>query len=106
MNTETLASALGGRRSGSHWMAPCPTHEGRAPSLSTRDADDGTALVIGELRSRGLWDEARESHRPPTRKHLPQNLSIVPAQDCAGRTSTALRLWHSAVPAQRTHAET
>ena len=26
MNTETLASALGARRSGSHWMAPCPTH--------------------------------------------------------------------------------
>lgn len=29
MNAETLARALGGRRTGSHWMAPCPTHEDR-----------------------------------------------------------------------------
>ena len=78
MSAETLARALGGRRTGSHWMAPCPTHEDRDPSLSIRDADDGKVLVhchagcdqsvvIGELRSRGLWDSASDHcQRPAT----------------------------------------
>jgi len=63
---ETVALALGGRRVGRQWLAPCPAHEDTDPSLSLRDADDGKVLVhchagcgqsdvIGELRSRGLW---------------------------------------------------
>ena len=60
MNAETLARALGGRRTGSHWMAPCPTHEDRDPSLSIRDADHGKVLV-GVRRNGGsarieVWD--------------------------------------------------
>ena len=45
MNAETIATALGGRKAGSGWMARCPTHDDREPSLSIRDADDGKVLV-------------------------------------------------------------
>ncbi len=117
MNAETLAHALGGRRSGSHWMAPCPTHEDHDPSLSIRDADNGKvlvhchagcdqSLVIGELRSRGLWDDARGCPRLSTNKQLPKSSNAPPAEDDSNRTTVALRLWRSAVPAAGTHAET
>ena len=68
MNAETIAKALGGRKAGGGWMARCPAHDDRKPSLSIRDADDGKVLVrchagcdqervIAALRSRGLWSE-------------------------------------------------
>ena len=68
MNAETIATALGGRKAGCGWMARCPTHDDREPSLSIRAADDGKVLVrchagcdqervIATLRSRGLWME-------------------------------------------------
>jgi hypothetical protein len=110
MNAETLARALGGRRTGSHWMAPCPTHEDRDPSLSIRDGDDGKVLVhchagcdqsvvIGELRSRGLWDSASDHCQRPAIRKSPAVSNAPPAQDDSDRTAAALRLWWSAVPA-------
>jgi len=68
MTAQTIAKALGGRKVGGAWMARCPTHDDREPSLSIRDADDGKVLVrchagcdqervIATLRSRGLWME-------------------------------------------------
>ena len=45
MTAETIAKALGGRKAGGGWMARCPAHDDRAPSLSIRDADDGKVLV-------------------------------------------------------------
>ena len=117
MNAETLARALGGHRTGSHWMAPCPTHEDRDPSLSIRDADNGKvlvhchagcgqSLVVGELRSRGLWDDAHVCRRQPTAGHLPKSSNAPPAQEDSERTAAALRLLRSAAPAAGTAAET
>src|SRR5262245_42229109 len=54
-STETIARALGGRPIGSAWMAPCPAHDDRTPSLSIRDADDGKLLV----RCHAGCDQAR-----------------------------------------------
>ena len=110
MNAETLARALGGRRTGSHWMAPCPTHEDRDPSLSIRDADDGKvlvhchagcdqSLVIGELRSRGLWDSASDNCQRPAIRQSPAASNVPPVQEDSDRTAAALRLWGAAVPA-------
>ena len=73
MNAEGIARALGGRKTGGGWMACCPAHEDREPSLSIREADSGKVLVcchagceqervIATLRSRGLW---RENGRRP-----------------------------------------
>ena len=113
MNAESLARALGGRRTGSHWMAPCPTHEDRDPSLSIRDADDGKvlvychagcdqSLVIGELRSRRLWDNTSDYCQRPAIRQSPAASNAPPAQNDSDRTAAALRLWGAAVPAADT----
>ena len=40
MTAETIAKALGGRKAGGGWVARCPAHDDRVPSLSISDADD------------------------------------------------------------------
>ena len=45
IKAEAIAKALGGRKSDAGWMAPCPAHDDREPSLSICDADDGKVLV-------------------------------------------------------------
>jgi len=82
-----------------------------------RDADDGKVLVhchagcdqsvvIGELRSRGLWDSAGDHcHQPATRQS--STASKAPrAQDDGDRTAAALRLWRAALPVVGTPVET
>ena len=75
MTAEAIAKALGGRKAGAAWMARCPAHDDRAPSLSIADASDGKVLVrchagcdqrdvIAALRARGVWDA---DERRPTR---------------------------------------
>jgi putative DNA primase/helicase len=45
MKAETIAKALGGRKAGSGWVARCPAHDDRTPSLSLADGHDGRLLV-------------------------------------------------------------
>jgi hypothetical protein len=45
MTAEAIAKALGGRKAGAAWMAKCPAHKDREPSLSIKDADCGKVLV-------------------------------------------------------------
>jgi putative DNA primase/helicase len=70
MTAESIAGGLGGRRSGSAWMAKCPAHEDSTPSLSLRE-DGGKILlhchagcaqrdVIEALKARGLWETVPE----------------------------------------------
>ncbi len=44
MTAETIASALGGYRAGGTWMACCPAHEDRVPSLSISSGRNGKVL--------------------------------------------------------------
>ena len=74
MNAAKIAHALhGGRKSGAGWIACCPAHEDRTPSLSLRDSTDGQVLVhchagcaqaavVGALKDLGLWPQ-REKQR-------------------------------------------
>jgi 5S rRNA maturation endonuclease (ribonuclease M5) len=65
MRAEALARALGGHRVGSCWMAICPGHDDRSPSLSIREVDGKVLLhchagcnqadVIAALKALGLW---------------------------------------------------
>ena len=66
MTASDLSDVLGGRKSGTGYIARCPAHEDRNPSLSITDSRDGKVLfrchagcsqsaVIDALRSRGLW---------------------------------------------------
>jgi putative DNA primase/helicase len=64
MNTESLARALGGHRVGSQWMARCPAHDDRNPSLSISNKAGKLLVhchagcsqndVMDELKVRGL----------------------------------------------------
>jgi len=72
MNAAEIARNLHGRESGGGWMARCPAHDDKDPSLSLRDAN-GKVLahchagcdqqtVIQALKALGLWPE-REQQR-------------------------------------------
>jgi putative DNA primase/helicase len=115
MTAAELADALGGRRVGGGWMACCPAHKDRTPSLSVRESRNGKVLVrcyagcdqldvVAALQARGLWADihrrtiiSRERRTPIERK---------PDPDDAKRTQTALAIWESAVPASGTPVET
>jgi putative DNA primase/helicase len=69
ISAETIAKALGGRRTGQGWSACCPAHDDHNPSLSITEKD-GRVLVhcfagceqdaiIAALKARGLWDDTR-----------------------------------------------
>jgi putative DNA primase/helicase len=66
IGAEYIAKSLGGHRSGTGYMAPCPGHKDSSPSLSLKDTICGRVLlhcfggcpqqkVIAELRKLGLW---------------------------------------------------
>ena len=66
------------------WIACCPAHEDRSPSLSIREADDGRVLLhdFGEcdttdilsalgLTLRDLFDKPIANHFAPTQSRIP-----------------------------------
>jgi len=70
MMAEAIAQALQARRTGpGRWMARCPSHDDRTPSLSITDRNGKALLhcfagceqraVIEALRARGLWPERK-----------------------------------------------
>jgi hypothetical protein len=75
MLTADLAHALGARRTGSRWMARCPAHQDKNPSLSIQEQSDRILLhcfagcrqeaVIDALRERGLWPQRETKDRHP-----------------------------------------
>jgi len=116
MNAESIAKALGARKAGGTWMARCPAHDDREPSLSIGISGDGKILVhchagceqkevIAAIQLRGLWPEngRRRFTRPGFRGVA---RTTEPDRDDAKRTETALTIWQSAKPAQETAVET
>lgn len=115
MNAETIARALGGRRAGACWMARCPAHDDREPSLAITDARDGKVLVrchagcdqrnvIAALRSRGVWgaNDRRSIHFLRKLERVPL---IEMDGDAIKRTEAALAIWHGAQSAEGTPVE-
>lgn len=109
---ETMAKALRGRKVGGGWMARCPAHDDKKPSLSICEADRGKVLVrchagceqsqvIEALRSRGLWTvdrvdgtndlSGRGSKNAKDKKKLNGEID--------NRQRSALAIWQSAEPA-------
>jgi hypothetical protein len=116
MKAETIAKALGGRKAGGGWIACCPTHDDREPSLSIRDANDGKVLVrchagceqgqvIAALRLCGLWDEKGTCQRRFTHPGRRSASNHQPNRDTR-RSDVALTIWQAAMPADGTLVET
>jgi putative DNA primase/helicase len=112
MNAANLADALGGRKRGVVWMARCPAHDDRTPSLSICDADNGKVLVrchagceqaqvIAALRARGLWSA---NDRYQSKIIGPQSRRFLEQRDGEGadRSTAALKIWQPAAPATNT----
>ena len=116
MKAEIIAKALGGRKVGGAWMACCPAHEDRQPSLSITDARGGKVLVrchagcdqrdvIAALRSRGAWETAGRHERRSLRK-ISRRPPAAPDPDAVKRTEAALAIWQASQLAEGTPAET
>ena len=66
MNFHELAKALNGKKSGNEYLACCPAHEDRNPSLSISSNGEKILFychagctqenVISALKERGLWE--------------------------------------------------
>lgn len=111
-----IAQALGGHPSGAGYVARCPAHDDRTPSLSIADSADGADGrvlvhchagcpqhdVIAALAARGLWYRSAFNHRP-TKQH---RRDILPANnDAFARRERALEIWKKAVPVSGTLVE-
>jgi putative DNA primase/helicase len=111
-----IARALGGTRSGRGYMARCPAHDDRSPSLSLADSADGADsrvlvrchagcsqdAVITALKARGLWPTAAgwSRNQSPSR----QASRSTDGED-EGRREYALALWANACPVEGSVAE-
>jgi hypothetical protein len=116
-----IAAALGGRRIGSNsYVACCPAHEDRSPSLSLTDTGDGLTLwhchagcsqrdVRDALVDRGLWPRPGDAGEPvrrgnPKRRSKPAR-QTEPPEDVEDRRQKALALWRRSRRIQGTIAE-
>jgi putative DNA primase/helicase len=112
MRADVLANALGARRIGGGWIARCPAHDDREPSLAVREGEDGRVLVrchagcdqwrvIEVLRSRGLWEG--------NGRQIERSARGTAGGSQADRDKTnrplALEIWNSAIPADETLVE-
>ena len=112
MTAEAITKALGGHRAGAAWVARCPVHDDRKPSLSISDAKDGKVLVhchagcdqravIKALIDRGLWDARVENAGRffQTRRNRPVTELDSNAE---ARTAAALIIWRASQTAEGT----
>jgi putative DNA primase/helicase len=117
MTAETIAKALGGRRAGATWMARCPAHADREPSLSIKDADHGKVLVrchagcnqqqvIAALKSRGIWQQTDRRHGTMMRPQASAVAKDELERDDVKRAGAALRIWAATVPGKGRLVET
>jgi putative DNA primase/helicase len=97
LSAEDIARALNGRQVGDGWVAHCPAHDDRTPSLSITEREGRPLVhchagcsqtdVINALDGRGLWPHHRDT---------------APSAGSAKHTAAALRIWQKAEPAQST----
>jgi len=114
MSAEAVAKALDGRRVGAGWVARCPAHDDRKPSLSITDSENGNVLVcchagceqhrvIAVLRARGIWSGT--GRRGGNSTSLRASATNPRDQREQSRTQAALRLWRASVAAPGTLVE-
>jgi putative DNA primase/helicase len=117
MSAEIIAKALGGCRAGAGWVAHCPAHDDRTPSLSVRDFTDGKVLlrchagceqerVIAALRTRNLWTGFRlkllRAARPVVERQ-PEDNDVRRSKDGLAISQSATPPGGALVPANGEH---
>jgi putative DNA primase/helicase len=113
MTAEAIAKALGGHRAGATWMARCPVHDDRAPSLSITSGKDGKVLVrchagceqrdlIAALHERGLWKTTGRASGI-ARNH---RYRIAKEPDALKRSEAALAIWQGSQAVEGTPVAT
>ena len=96
MTAALIASKLRGHRSGSGWVARCPAHEDKMPSLSVTEGADGRVLVhchagcpqeavVAALKDLGLWPRKERAFKPPKSAQKERVIATYPYTDEAGK---------------------
>lgn len=111
MSTEAIITALQAKRSGNVWMARCPAHHDRTPSLSIRRSVSGKTLVhcfggctqkdvIAALERAGLWSGCGARHEASISTPCREEAEVDhrPHRD-------AMAIWSTTHPAFGTLAE-
>lgn len=84
LSAEQIARGLKARKQGKGWVAKCPAHEDKKPSLSITEKEGKVLVhcwagceqkaVIGALIDRGLWPERRHEPRVYIEPPMPDPL--------------------------------
>jgi putative DNA primase/helicase len=113
-----VARALNARKCGGGWMAKCPAHDDRTPSLSIGQNGDGMALfhchagcsqdaVLAALKQAGLWHDGPAAATSQVWRRLtkakPMTSEIT--DDEKESQAACQRAWDAAVPAENTAAQ-
>jgi putative DNA primase/helicase len=113
MSAAEVAAALGdARRSGAQWLARCPAHPDRSPSLALRDCDDGkllahchagcsSAVVLEKLRQLSLLPSHDAHQIARERNARPEPLE----QDKHRLIICARAIWNDAIHPRGTIVE-
>jgi putative DNA primase/helicase len=110
-----VSAALGGRRSGQGWVARCPAHHDRHPSLSIADGADGRLLlrcfagcswsdIRRALEARSLWPGG-EACGPGSARPWRASHGQCPSVLEPDKLAVVKRIWRSAAPAPGTQVE-
>lgn len=105
MTAETIAKALGGRRAGATWMARCPAHDDKSPSLAIRTGERGKVLVrchagcdqrdvIAALLDLGLWETTGTRSRGVAHGRCRSGTTEADPE-AAARAQAALAIWRA-----------
>lgn len=116
MTAAEVAEGLGGAiRAGSQWLARCPVHADRTPSLALREGDNGRLLVHchAGCDPRHLWAEllrrglAGDNHRvqSPRQRYRPQPQVSPRTRPPAGMPPKVAAIWTRSAPLAGTIAE-
>jgi hypothetical protein len=118
MTAGEIAHELGGKRTGANsFVARCPAHEDRSPSLSLTDTGDGLTLwhchagcsqadVRDALVDRGLWPRPGDAGEPVRRaRPAPKPKVKAPAKPSSDNGGKARWLWQRSRRIQGTIAE-
>ena len=114
MNPEDIANALKGKKTGSCWLAKCPSHLDKTPSLSISLSAEGKLLVhcFGGCSQKEVIDSLRDLDLWPSR-NFPRNLKagVTPelpqvAPESSRTHLFAMNIWEKAKQANQTPVTT